>query len=34
MRLEDQAPTKQVDKKEVLRVQKSLLDAKWKSLWE
>lgn len=34
MRLEDQAPTLQVDKKEVSRVQKSLLATNWKQLWE
>ena len=34
MRLEDQAPTLQVDKKEVSRVQRSLLDSNWKQLWE
>lgn len=34
MHLENQAPTMYVDKKEVLKVQKSLLDTNWKQLWE
>jgi predicted DNA-binding mobile mystery protein A len=34
MRLEDQAPTDQVDKDEVSRIQKNLLDTNWKHLWE
>jgi predicted DNA-binding mobile mystery protein A len=34
MRLEDQAPTKQVDKNEVSKVQRGLLDTNWKHLWE
>lgn len=34
MRLEDQAPTMRVDKREVLKVQNKLLDANWKQLWE
>jgi predicted DNA-binding mobile mystery protein A len=34
MRLEDQAPTDQVDQDDVSRVQKNLLDANWKQLWE
>jgi len=34
MRLEDQAPTIQVDKKEVSKVQRGLLDTNWKHLWE
>ena len=34
MRLEDQAPTEQVDQDEVSRVQKKLLDTNWKQLWE
>jgi predicted DNA-binding mobile mystery protein A len=34
MRLEDQAPTMQVDKKEVLKAQDKLLNANWKQLWE
>lgn len=34
MRLEDQAPVLQVDKKEVAKVQGKLLEANWKQLWE
>lgn len=34
MRLEDQAPTAKVDKKEISKIQKDLLDANWKQLWE
>jgi predicted DNA-binding mobile mystery protein A len=34
MRLEDQAPTDTVDKKEVLKAQKNLLDKNWKQLWD
>lgn len=34
MRLEDQAPTKKVDKKEVSKLQASLLATRWKHLWE
>lgn len=34
MRLEDQAPSEQVDENEVLRIQRNLLDTKWKQLWE
>lgn len=34
MRLEDQAPTDQVDPHEVARVRAKLLDASWKRLWE
>lgn len=34
MRLEDQAPTKKVDKKEISKVQASLLATNWKRLWE
>lgn len=34
MRLEEQAPTAKVDKKEISRIQKSLLDTNWKQLWE
>lgn len=34
MRLEDQAPTEQVDKDEVSRIQRNLLDTNWKQLWE
>ena len=34
MRLEDQAPTEKVDKKEITKVQAGLLAANWKHLWE
>lgn len=34
MRLENQAPTAKVDKKEISKIQKDLLDANWKQLWE
>ena len=34
MRLEDQAPTKDVDRKAVAKVQASLLATTWKRLWE
>lgn len=34
MRLEDQAPSVKVDKKEISRVQANLLATKWKALWE
>ncbi len=34
MRLEDQAPTDQVDSRQVSKVQEKLLDANWKHLWE
>lgn len=34
MRLEDQAPTEKVDKKEVSKMQASLLAKNWKRLWE
>jgi predicted DNA-binding mobile mystery protein A len=34
MRLEDQAPTEKVDKKEISKVQASLLATNWKRLWE
>ena len=34
MRLEDQAPTASVDKKEIAKVRSSLLSANWKRLWE
>jgi predicted DNA-binding mobile mystery protein A len=34
MRLEDQAPTTQVDKKEITKLQKNLLDSNWKHLWD
>lgn len=34
MRLENQAPTEKVDKKEISKVQASLLAANWKRLWE
>ncbi len=34
MRLEDQAPTDQVDQHEVVKAQAKLLDANWKQLWE
>ena len=34
MRLEDQAPTEKVDKKEIAKVQAGLLAANWKRLWE
>jgi predicted DNA-binding mobile mystery protein A len=34
MRLEDQAPTMQVDKKEVSKVRSKQLEANWKQLWE
>lgn len=34
MRLEEQAPTAKVDKKEISKMQKSLLDTNWKQLWE
>jgi predicted DNA-binding mobile mystery protein A len=34
MRLEDQAPTDQVDEGEVSRIQKNLLATNWKQLWE
>lgn len=34
MRLEDQAPTQKVDKKEISKMQTSLLATNWKHLWE
>ncbi|AMO92754.1 helix-turn-helix family protein [Collimonas fungivorans] len=34
MQLEDQAPTQKVDKKEISRMQTSLLATNWKHLWE
>jgi predicted DNA-binding mobile mystery protein A len=34
MRLEDQAPTEQVDPEEVLKVRRTLLDNNWKHLWD
>jgi predicted DNA-binding mobile mystery protein A len=34
MRLEDQAPTANVDKKEISRVRAKLLSTNWKRLWE
>jgi predicted DNA-binding mobile mystery protein A len=34
MRLEDQAPTQKVDKKEISKMQTSLLSTNWKHLWE
>lgn len=34
MRLEDQAPTVNVDKKEIAKVRTGLLNANWKRLWE
>ncbi|WGG49662.1 mobile mystery protein A [Rugamonas sp. DEMB1] len=34
MRLEEQAPTARLDKKEVSRVQRDLLDDNWKQLWD
>jgi predicted DNA-binding mobile mystery protein A len=34
MRLEDQAPTVSVDKKEIAKVRAGLLSANWKRLWE
>lgn len=33
MRLEDQAPTEQLDQQEVSRVKENLLRANWKQLW-
>ena len=34
MRLEDQAPTVEVDEKEIARIKKSLLESRWKQLWD
>jgi predicted DNA-binding mobile mystery protein A len=34
MRLEDQAPTATLDKKEIAEVKKALLASNWKQLWE
>jgi predicted DNA-binding mobile mystery protein A len=34
MRLEDQAPTTEVDEKEISKIKKNLLDSKWKQLWD
>jgi len=34
MLLEDQAPTAEVDEKEISRIKKNLLESRWKQLWD
>ena len=34
MRLEDQAPTAEVDEKEISRIKRNLLESRWKQLWD